>query len=171
MAFDKHVRRGHPVLFGLIIFLAIIEGSIATWLAVRFNQHHNYSSTSVRDRARFLAFVSWWTVFFSIWFLVLFLHSASSGSVLTSVGAHGIFLFITWILWTAGAASITAAIGGGYDCSNIEFDVPYCNQLNALMGFAWAIWLLIAIALIVVILRGISSARRGDGLKGQLVTA
>lgn len=29
---------------------------------------------------------------------------------------HSLSLIVTWIFWTAGAASITAALGGGYDC-------------------------------------------------------
>ncbi|TDL28089.1 hypothetical protein BD410DRAFT_343691 [Rickenella mellea] len=186
MAIDKHVRRGHPIVFGLIIFFAIIQASLATWLTQRFNQHHNYLSVSVRDRTRFLLFTGWWTVFFSLWYLVLFWHAPSQGSVLTSVGSHGVFLLLTWIFWTAGAASITAALGGGYNCSRIDFSVPYCNQLNALegeyticcsaiinsqifLGFSWAVWILVTIALIVVIFRGISSSRRGDGFGGQLV--
>lgn len=49
-------------------------------------------------------------------------------------------LSLTWIFWTAGAASITAALGGGLNCSKIKEDIVYCNQLNALEGFAWLSW-------------------------------
>jgi len=167
MAFGTHVRRGHPVVFGLIVFFSIIEGSIATWLITRYNQHHNASS-SVHDRTAFLAFTSWWTVFFGLWYLVLFLHAPMDGSVLTSVGSHLLFLFITWVFWTAGAASITASNGGGFNCSGIEFEVVYCNQRNAVEGFAWVVWIFVTLALLVTLLRGVSSSRRGDGLRGQL---
>ncbi|KAH8120033.1 hypothetical protein DFH11DRAFT_1557913 [Phellopilus nigrolimitatus] len=168
--YDRHVRRGHPVVFGLIVFFAIIEGAIASWLAARYSSHHNFPSTAVRDRNGFLAFTSWWTVLFGICYIGLFLHSASTGSVLTSVGSHGLFLFVTWVFWTAGAASITAALGGGNNCSKIGFTLAYCNQLNALEGFAWVVWIFVTIALLVVLLRGCASTRRGDGLRGQLVT-
>ena len=70
--------------------------------------------------------------------------------------------------------------------STIPFNLPYCNQLNAEMGFAWAIWyysfttlhslissflcrLCVTFAFVVVIARGISARRRGDGMAGQLV--
>jgi hypothetical protein len=29
---ETHVRRGHPVIFGLILFFALIEGCITAWL-------------------------------------------------------------------------------------------------------------------------------------------
>ncbi|KAG9085187.1 hypothetical protein FRC07_013438, partial [Ceratobasidium sp. 392] len=136
MGLDTHVRRGHPskletdatvpaidilislssVTFGLLIFFGIIEGAIATWLTTRFNRHHNYLNLGVRDRTRLLTFTSWWTVLFCAILLAFFLRSPT-GSIATSVLVHLVFLGITWVLWTAGAASITAALGGGINCS------------------------------------------------------
>jgi len=170
MALENWVRRGHPILLAVIIFFSIIEGALATWLTVRYNQHHNWSSIAERNDARFLTFTSWWTVIVSFFIGALFWHNAS-GSVLTSVLAHVVVLGLTWIFWTAGAAAITAAIGGGYNCSRIDFQVTYCNQLNALMGFGWTVWLFVTVALFIVIVRGISGARRGDGFRGPLVSS
>lgn len=48
--------------------------------------------------------------------MALFLHNAADGSVMTSVGSHLGFLVLTWIFWTAGAAAITASLGGGHNC-------------------------------------------------------
>ncbi|KAH7101780.1 hypothetical protein BKA62DRAFT_702257 [Auriculariales sp. MPI-PUGE-AT-0066] len=157
MAFSTNVRRGHPILFILIIVLAIVEGSVL--------QRNPVCATAPHS---FLAFASWWTVVLSSIYAILFWHS-SNGSFLTSVLSHLIYLALTWIWWTAGAAAITASIGGGNNCSNIQYDLPYCNQLNAAMGFAWAVWLCVSFALVIVILRGISSRRRGEGMSGQLV--
>jgi len=167
MGFDTHVIRGHSITFGLIVFFSIIELAISAWLVSHFNKYQNYSSKSEEDRVRFLLFTSVWTAVFGALYLVLFLHSAT-GSILTSVMSHGVFLFITWIFWTAGAAAITSTIGGGLNCSNPHGFV-YCGQLNALEGFAWVIWILITFAIIIVFLRGISAARRGDGLRGHLI--
>nr|GAT58094.1 predicted protein [Mycena chlorophos] len=137
MGYDNHVRRGHPVTFGLIILFGIIELSLSAWLVSKFNKHHNYSSFTERDRVRFTLFASIWTVVFSALMLILFAHSAT-GSVLTSVLAHLVFLdaFV------------------------------YCNQLNALEAFAWLEWIMVTFAIIVVLIRGISAARRGDGYRG-----
>ncbi|KAL5495103.1 hypothetical protein ACEPAI_565 [Sanghuangporus weigelae] len=168
VSIDSHIKRGHPILFGLIVFFAIIEACLATWLISRYDDHHNYPSVSVRDRTGFLTFTSWWTVLFASIYLGLFLHS-SSGSIVTSVGSHLVFLFITWVFWLAGAASITAAIDGGYNCGSLTFNLAYCNQLNALMAFAWIVWIFVTIAFLVVLFRGIQATRRGDGLKGGLV--
>ncbi|OBZ68459.1 hypothetical protein A0H81_11482, partial [Grifola frondosa] len=130
-----------------------------------------------------------WTIFFSLFYLALFLHSASEGSVLTSVLSHGIFLFITWVFWLSGAAAITNSLWwrtelqashtsyvamrihlSDYDSSSHSGQPVYCGQLNALEAFAWITWVFVTFALFIVFLRGIASTRRGDGVRGQLVT-
>jgi len=167
MAYDDHIRRGHPIVFGLILLFSIIELSISAYLTARYNHNHNYRSISQRDRVRFVLFCSTWTIVGCLFFILLFLHSAA-GSIMTSVAAHLVFLIITWIMWTAAAAAVTEMTGGGLNCSTQTIFV-YCGQLNALMAFAWIIWVLITLALIVVIIRGITTARRGDGYRGGLV--
>jgi len=169
MAIDDHVRRGHPVIFGLLIVLAIVELAISGFLTSRYNSHHNYPSSGIRDRARYLLFCSIWTIVFSALYMLLFLHSASTGSVMTSVASHLGFLILTWIFWTAGAAAITAGLGGGHNCSTIKYELPYCNQLNALEGFAWAEWIILTLALFASIGLAVRAMRRGDGYRGQLV--
>ncbi|KAF7290211.1 hypothetical protein MIND_01334600 [Mycena indigotica] len=168
MAIDHHVRRGHPITFGLMIFFGIIELSLAAWLTSQFNKHHNASSGTERDRVRFTLFASTWTVVFSTLFLILFAHSAT-GSVLTSVLAHLFYLGLTWLIWTAAAAAVTEMLGGGLNCKTQSLFV-YCDQLNALEAFAWLEWILVTFAVIVVLVRGISAARRGDGYRGGLVS-
>ncbi|KIJ66548.1 hypothetical protein HYDPIDRAFT_86654 [Hydnomerulius pinastri MD-312] len=165
MAFDNHMRRGHPIVFGLIIFFSIIELAISAYLTARFNQHHNYFNVAERDRTRFLLFTSIWTLALSALYMFFF-FSMPSG-VMSSVASHIGFLLLTWIFWTAGAASITAALGGGLNCRTQNVFV-YCGQLNALEGFAWVIWILVTFAIIVVAIRGVISARRGDGMRGPL---
>lgn len=71
-------------------------------------------------------------------------------------------------MWTAAAAAVTEMLGGGLNCKTQDVYV-YCNQLNALEGFAWAEWILVTFAIIVVLTRGIIAARRGDGYRGSLV--
>jgi len=106
---------------------------------------------------------------FSLIYLGLFLHSAHGGSIATSAGSHAIFLVLLWIFWTAGAASITAALSGGINCSKVSYEVAYCNQLNAEMGFAWAAWIVTTFALFAVLFFGIRNSRRGEGWRGPLV--
>ncbi|KAJ6601003.1 hypothetical protein DFH09DRAFT_1020226 [Mycena vulgaris] len=167
MSMDTHVRRGHPITLGLIILFGIIELSLAAWLTSQFNKHKNERTLSERDRVRFTLFASTWTIAFSTLFLILFMHSAN-GSILTSVLSHLVFLGFTWIIWTAAAAAITQMLGGGLNCKTQDAFV-YCNQLNALEGFAWVEWLLVTFAILVVIVRGIAATRRGDGYRGGLV--
>ncbi|KAF8899319.1 hypothetical protein BD779DRAFT_1465255 [Infundibulicybe gibba] len=146
MSMDSHVKRGHPITFGLLIFFAIIELALAAWLTSRFNAHHNYLNISERDRVRFILFCSTWTIAFSTFYLVLFLHSPG-GSVLTSIASHLIFLFFTWIMWTAGAAAVTQMLGGGLNCK-----------------------ILVTFITVVILIRAISAARRGDGYRGPSST-
>ncbi|KAH7889480.1 hypothetical protein F5I97DRAFT_1801281 [Phlebopus sp. FC_14] len=166
MSFDDHLRRGHPTVFSLIILFCIIELAISAWLTAQFNLHHNFFNTAERDRTRFLLFTSIWTIVFSGMYMFFFF--AMPSNVLSSVASHILFLLLTWIFWTAGAASITAALGGGLNCRTQDIFV-YCGQLNALEGFAWVIWILVTFAIIVVAIRGILAARRGDGVRGPLI--
>ncbi|KAJ8594570.1 hypothetical protein M405DRAFT_808763, partial [Rhizopogon salebrosus TDB-379] len=165
MSFDTHMRRGHPIVFSLIIFFCIIELAIAAWLTSQFNAHHNYFSLAERDRTRFLLFTSIWTIVLSG--LYMFFFFSIPDSVFSSVASHIFFLFLTWVFWTAGAASITAALGGGLNCNTQDVFV-YCGQLNALLGFAWAIWIVVTFAIFVALIRGLTAARRGDGIRGSM---
>lgn len=49
-------------------------------------------------------------------------------------------LFIIWVFWLSGAASFTAAIGGGFNCSGARIHISYCNQLDALEAWSWITW-------------------------------
>jgi len=164
---DIAVRRGHHITFGAIVLFSIIELSLSAWLTAQYSIHHNYTRISVRDRVRFILFCATWTVSLGSMIMILFYHSATG--VLTSVGAHLLFLGLTWLLWTAGAAAITQTLGGGLNCKTQDLFV-YCTHLNALEGFAWLIWILVTFAIIAVLIRGIASARRGDGYGGGLVS-
>ncbi|KAJ7439941.1 hypothetical protein FB451DRAFT_1415416 [Mycena latifolia] len=124
----------NQVTFGLIIFFEIIELSLAAWLT---SQHMHEHTLSEHDCMHFTLFASTWTIIFSALFLILFMQSAN-GSILTSVLAHLVFLGLIWIIWTAAAAAITQMLGGGLNCKTQDV-FAYCNQLNALEGFAWSL--------------------------------
>jgi hypothetical protein len=47
----------------------------------------------VRDRVRFLVFVSWWTVFFSAAYLAVFFTAANS--FIASIASHGAWIALT----------------------------------------------------------------------------
>lgn len=161
---DTHVRRAHPIIFGLIALWAIIEGSITSYLVAKFNSNNSYPNNSFRDRLKFAVFVSWWTVVFSIAYLVFF--QLGSGGVISSVASHGIWLFVTWVFWLAVAASITSMLGGGKRCSHS--DLLYCNQNVAAQAFAWIEWITVTVAFIVVIILGARAIRRGDRVSGPI---
>jgi len=169
MGADTIVQKGHKFAFGLLIIIGIIEIAITGFLTGRYNSRHDYPNKSIRDRIRFLLFASFWTVFLSLFYIVLFIRSASSGSVASSILSHAGFLTLTWIFWTAGAAALTASLGGGHNCSNLPYELPYCNHLNAAMGFGWAEWVLVTFLLIAVLVIGGRATRRGNGWNSPLV--
>jgi len=168
MMYDDHVRRGHPVLLIFIILCAIVEGVITSWVTAMYNDHNNFFSFAERDRIRFLVFTSWWTVVITFCYVMFFLASVP-GSMVTSVASHGTFLFITWVFWLAGAASVTASFAGGFNCA-----LPgpaYCNELNVILAFAWLIWALFTIALFFASYRGFTAVGRGGSFRGPMLTA
>ncbi|RXW17497.1 hypothetical protein EST38_g8357 [Candolleomyces aberdarensis] len=136
---------------------------IAAWLTAKYNSNSDAPFGSVRVRVRYILFCSIWTIVMGTAFLVFLVL----GSVMSSVAAHFIFLIITFILWVAAAAAITESLGGGLSCSHQNY-FTYCGQLNAVEGFAWLIWILVTITLIMVIIRGISVARSGGGIKESM---
>merc|ERR1712130_895443 len=78
--YDSHVRRAHPITFGLIILFSIIELGISAFLVSIFDS----------SRLNFLLFTSIWTLLFAPAFVGLFFRAP--GHVASSVGAHWIFL-------------------------------------------------------------------------------
>ncbi|KIK29940.1 hypothetical protein PISMIDRAFT_26895 [Pisolithus microcarpus 441] len=151
MAFRDHMQRGYPY-----VFMSDLQLAISAWLTSRFNARHDYFSVTERDRTRFILFASIWTTVLSLCYLLFFF--AMPTNPLSSVLSLMVFLILTWIFWTAGAASITATLGGGLNC----------RRLNAMEAFAWILWILTTLLLIVVAIRGILAARRGDGVRGPL---
>ncbi|KAK4683522.1 hypothetical protein P7C73_g6728, partial [Tremellales sp. Uapishka_1] len=150
---------------GLLCFFAIIEACIVTYLVAKYNNNDTYPSDSYRDRLKFLVFTSWWTVVFSAGYIAAFL--VNSGSFLASIASHGIWLFITWVFWTAGVASLTHALGGGQRCSHST--LTYCSQLVAAEAFGWIEWILITLMLIFVLFLGGRAVRKGDSVTSGLV--
>lgn len=87
---------------------------------------------------------------------------------MTSMAAHGIFVFMAWVLWVAAAAAITQSVGGKLNCKT-QHEFVYCGHLNALEAFAWMIWIILTFLLVAIIVRGVIVVRRAEGYGGGLV--
>lgn len=174
MAIDYSERRvqAYTIVFGLTVLFSIIELAISAWLTARFDARLDYFSIAERDGTHFILFASLWTsVLFITFFLGMFgMMARSRGDkvirAITSNGFHVSFLLLTWIFWTAGAASITSVLGGGLNCSQTIF--AYCGQLNAMEAFSWLIWILVTLATVAVLIQAINSTRRGEGFWGSV---
>ncbi|KAG2121632.1 hypothetical protein BD769DRAFT_1361158, partial [Suillus cothurnatus] len=146
------------VVFSLTIFFGIIEFAISAWLTSQFDAHPDYFSLAGRDCTRFLLFTSTWTIILSIH--RMFCFCAAADSVFGSTVSHIFFLCLTWVFWTAGAASITATLGGQLNRNAQSLSV-YCGQLIVLDVFAWVILVLVTFAIFVVHTRGSLASSRG----------
>ncbi|RSH79358.1 uncharacterized protein EHS24_001400 [Apiotrichum porosum] len=164
--YDQHIQRGHPILFGLLLFFALIEGCITAWLVASYNNNDSYPSPSIRDRLKFLVFVSWWTVFFSAVYIASFFMAAMS--VIASTASHAVFLILTWIFWLAGIASFTSAIGGTLHCG-AQHALVYCSQLSAAEAFGWMSFIVVTVMLVFILLLGGVALRGGQRLSDGLV--
>lgn len=83
---------------------------------------------------------------------------------MTSVVSVGVFLFIDWVFWLSAAASLTAALSGGLNCSNNTQHYKYCGANNTLIAFGWIIFILQTFLVLAV---GVvaAGAFRGGGFK------
>ncbi|KAF8326368.1 uncharacterized protein EI90DRAFT_3070664 [Cantharellus anzutake] len=169
VSFDKFVSRSYPILMGSITLFTIIELAISAFLVSRYNSRHDYPSTSVRDQSRFLLFCSVWTLFSAPVYLFLFFWKPWR-SVISSTISHLVWTSLSWIFWFSGAVAITASLGGGNNCSNLDYNLPYCNHLNALEGFAWIEWILFTAFFPVVIFIAQRAYRSGSPLRGGLIS-
>ncbi|KAI0731089.1 hypothetical protein C8Q76DRAFT_766512 [Earliella scabrosa] len=161
--YDTHVRRGQPVLFVFIVIFSIFELVNAAWLVSRFDLLQDYPSLDVRDRTRFLVFVTSWTILVSLIYFTLFLRTPENG-IWTKFHSHAAVVGTTWIFWTTGAVAITVAVGGWLDCGSAV--IMYCGPLNALEAFAWLSWTFVTFAFVVVLFRGTSLSGRSEGYQG-----
>ncbi|CAK5280940.1 unnamed protein product [Mycena citricolor] len=76
---DAHLRRGHPVTFGLIILISLIELILSAFVVNRFNKHRNEVNSSEKHRTRYTLFASIWTFLLSTLLLWHFQRSQSRG--------------------------------------------------------------------------------------------
>ncbi|KAG7571536.1 hypothetical protein FFLO_00552 [Filobasidium floriforme] len=159
---DASVRRGHPVIFGLVALFSLIEMCITAYLTSRYNAN-GYPSGHFTGTIRFGLFVSIWTLFFSIAYLAIFLTGVQN--FMSSIASHGVWLFITWVFWLAYAASTAAMLQGPGRCGG---DISHCTQNVAAEAFAWMNWILLTFAFIAVVLLGVRSMRKGERISGPL---
>jgi len=166
MNVNAATRKGHPIVFGALVVIAIIETCIAAWITAKYNANHNSPNSGLQARVRYILFASIWTVLLGSVYLALFIFMA--GNKITSIGSHFVFLFLTWIFWLAAAAALTQSLGGALNC-DIQDEFVYCGHLNALEGFAWLIWVVLTFMLFFVLIRGIMGARRGETVHAPMV--
>lgn len=166
MALNAIIRFGYPIIFGILLICTLIEMCLSAWLTAQFNIHHNNTTADEQTRVRYIIFCSVWTLLFGGAYFITFLLAITG--IITSIASHSLFLFVTWVLWLAAAAAIASTLGGSLNC-HIDAVFFYCGHLNALMGFAWLIVILLTIILILVLVRGTFSAKRGDGYRGGLL--
>ncbi|EPQ28658.1 uncharacterized protein PFL1_03961 [Pseudozyma flocculosa PF-1] len=158
------IRRGHPIIFILFTALSFITAVIASTLVSDYNSNNNAPSDGVNGAVRFLVFCGWWGFLFGILFTVFFL--TGKGGILTSIAGHGIWIFLTWLFFVAGAGALTNNVDGS--CGNRGPSFPYCNSVKALEAFSWMAWIILTLMLGIVAFVGAGSFRGGRSVKEGL---
>jgi len=137
-----------------------LQLAISAWLTARYGS--NYPFTTERDRVHFLLFCSIWTTLLSPIFPTLLLLQLAE--VLTSIAAHAVFLFLSWVFWLSGAAAITASLDEVSTCRLFIF----CSHLSALEAFAWMETIVLTVGFTFIIVIALRAVRRGQGYNGPL---
>jgi len=157
---DSALRRGYFIFFVVLVVFAIIVLSISAWLTAQYAS--NYPFTTERDRVHFLLFCSVWTTVLSPIFPTLLLLEFAE--VLTSIAAHVVFLFLSWVFWLSGAAAFTASIDTAPTCHIFLF----CSHTSALEAFAWMEWIVLTVGFTCIIIFALRAVQRGQGFTAPL---
>ncbi|KAF8755994.1 Membrane-associating domain [Rhizoctonia solani] len=176
MGLSTHVRRGHPSehLLSHSVYIGVADhGFSHLWapyilwnyrrlhcnmLTVRYKQHRNWLSISVRDRTHLLLFTSWWTVLLSA--AILDNGSAPSYSRLCR-NYLGIL--------DSGRRIYNGQHGRRHQLLTRRGTGYLLQPIECVDGVRMVEWVLTTFALFVVIICAVRSARRGDGTRGALV--
>ncbi|GAA99821.1 uncharacterized protein L969DRAFT_91762 [Mixia osmundae IAM 14324] len=138
MGAEDHVKRGHPIYFGVIIFFTFVELVQTGVLVGSYNRNNDYPSSLIEGSTRFLLFTALWSILFSIAYLVGFI--IMTASPIFGALSHAAFLFLTWLFWLAGSAALTNGIGGSISCGTAN--IAHCHQLQSAVAFGWINFLL-----------------------------
>ncbi|WFD32960.1 ribonucleoside-diphosphate reductase [Malassezia sp. CBS 17886] len=160
------VRRGHPIAFGLFAVFSFIVAIIASVLVANFNSN-GQPLGEVRDSTRFMVFTGWWSVLFSIVYLVLFITGI--GGPFSSIASHAVFIFVTWVFWLAGSAALSAKVTDSSKYS--EYHIRNGDALQALVAFGWIGWYVLVVAYRVLTETGLNSHGRKEEVRFDKVTA
>jgi len=158
---DSVLRRGYFIFFSVLVVFAIIVLAISAWLTANYNS--DYPFTTERDRVHFLLFCSIWTILLSPIFPTLLL--LGTAEFLTSIVAHVVFLFLSWVFWLSGAAAITASLDGVSTCRLFLF----CSHLSALEAFAWMEWIIVTFGFGCIVFISLRAVQRGQGYSGPVL--
>ncbi|GAA5893053.1 uncharacterized protein JCM6883_007552 [Sporobolomyces salmoneus] len=164
MPIDTHVKRAHPILFGLLILFTLVGWAMCAAVTNHYNGQ-DWPSNSIRDRVRFLLFANLWTFVFAIIYLVGFLKA--TGSFLFSIASHAVIIFLSWVFMMSGVAALTQSLGGGLNCNTFRY--AYCGVLNGIEGISWLNWIILTILLVMILVQGSRAGRSGNGFGGALV--
>ncbi|MBW0543154.1 hypothetical protein O181_082869 [Austropuccinia psidii MF-1] len=162
----------HPALFFLSWVFALIEFLITAILVHNYDSN-GYPTDSVRDRLRFLLFVSCWTLLFVPVYIAANLRAP--GRAIASISSNLAFTSVTWLFWFSGAIAWTDALGGTLHCGDlflqnsvIEISIPYCGSLRAAQAFSWMILITFSAILGYVGLSAAKARKAPGGLSGPM---
>lgn len=98
--------------------------------------------------------------------MVLFLTGI--GGFLSSIASHAVWVFITWVFWLAGSASLSNKVGN-MSCGASDSDaVQDCHSLKAIVAFGWIGWVELTLLLAVICFLAFKAFRGGRGVHDSI---
>ena len=143
------MRRVPPYRSQFTQLLKINKISISAWTLVQYGYNRNYPSEGAKTGIGLVLFVvpvsqmivflltpsrfsSCWTTLVAGSYLFLFLHPRLSRTPIVSIGAQGVWVCLTWIMWIVAAAYLNASLP--FTTVYSQCTLVYCGQLKALFG-------------------------------------
>jgi len=123
------------VVYAFVVVSSLIEVAISSWLILQYRIIHNSPSVEGRAGIRLLLFTACWTTLTSGAYTILFLHPIWSTHPVSSIGAQTVWIFLTWLLWVAGAATIDTAFPAPLVTGSCT-GIMHCSQLQTLFAFS-----------------------------------
>ncbi|KAF8343539.1 hypothetical protein F5887DRAFT_1075661 [Amanita rubescens] len=153
-ASGRHIQRYAPAVYMYFVFLSLVEVAFGSWLLLQYHYNRNYPRLETRNGTAVLLFSACWTTVTAAAYTILFIDPTWSTHPVASVGAQGIWVLFTWLLWIVSSGMINASVpsllvkarcAGVAYCLQIQlmfaFSVIEAMSLTAALGvLAWIFW-------------------------------
>jgi len=129
------LQRYAPWVYVFLVFTSLAEISLGSWLLIQYRFYRNYPNVEAYTGIKLLLFSACWTTLTAGAYTLLFLHPTWSKQPISSVGAQAIWVFLTWVLWVAGAGIVNTALPSLLVKGSCD-GLVYCGQIQTVVALS-----------------------------------